>query len=162
MTAHRTSRVERPTEGNRLQAVPAPPVAQPRSARDVVEEMFSYAAASEQPRIETLLHPEAIVVPLFDPERVVRLEEFAEYVREQTEWATFKEAHAHQIDEIEPGRFLVAGVVRWSHRAGGFTDSTAHWAVVVRDGMVYRVKGAYNRDEVVRTLDADDWRPRGS
>jgi hypothetical protein len=128
-------------------------------ADSVVREMFQYAAEAQQEKIHALLHPEAIVVPIHHPERVVRSADFPDYVREQTMWATYRQAHADDIDEVAPGRFLVRGNVRWSSRAGGFTDTTVFWAVVVRDGLVYRLKGCQRRDDAVASLEADDWRP---
>lgn len=121
--------------------------------------MFDYAAAAQQELIAQLLHPEAIIVPLFHPERVVGPAEFPDFVREQLDWARYREAHAHDIVEAEPGRFLVAGCVRWSSRAGGFIDTTAFWAVVVRDGLIYRLKGCHRQEDAQASLDADDWSP---
>ena len=127
------------------------------AARRVVEEMFECAAAAQQELITKLLHSEAVIVPLHSPERVVRSSQFADYVRERTEGVKYRQAHAHRIDEVEPGRFLVSGSVRWSSPAGGFTDTTAFWAVVVRDGLVYRAKGSYRQEDAKASLETDDW-----
>jgi hypothetical protein len=128
-------------------------------AHSVVREMFQYTAKGQQQKIAVLIHPEAIVIPLQHPERVVGSADFRDYVREQTKGAQYRYVRAHAIDEVAPGRFIVSGNVRWSSRLGGFTDSAAFWAIVVRDGLVYRMKGCQRKDEAVAALEADDWRP---
>jgi hypothetical protein len=40
---------------------------------------------------------------------------------------------------------------------GWFSDSGAAWALVIRDGLAFRMKGAASLSEAFRVLREDDW-----
>jgi len=125
----------------------------------LLQDVWALAAAGHQESMIDHFHPDVVVVPYLSPGRVLGHGDFLAYVGEQTAGASMREARADHIDRVADGRFVVTGRVRWSRPGGGFFDSPAAWAVVVRDGAIYRLKAVASREDAVRVLDEDDWSP---
>jgi hypothetical protein len=107
--------------------------------------------------IADLLHPEAIVVPFLAPSLVLDAGSSRTYLEERSR-DRIRGVRASSIEDVGDGRFVVTGRVRWSTPGGnGFSDRGASWAVVVRDGLIHRMKGTRNRQQAMRILEQDDW-----
>jgi hypothetical protein len=113
----------------------------------VVRQIFAFAGRGEQDKIADLLHPDAIVVPTHHPEQVLRAEDYPAYAREQIAESPMREATASAVHALGEGMFAVEGRIRWSMPMGGFSDSGAAWALVIRDGLAFRMKGAASLSE---------------
>ncbi len=72
------------------------------------------------------------------------------------------EAHAQEIRHVGPRRFVAPlrrrGRIRMS-RGAGFADTPAAWAIVIKDGRLFRVKGTSTAEEAIDVLRTGDWRP---
>jgi hypothetical protein len=98
-------------------------------------------------------------VPHADPPVALTAEEIVEMVdRYQRDSATY-EARAHDIRKVGDGRYVVVGRTRLPRGKNGFVDDPAAWAIVVKDGKFYRVKGTATALEAEHVLEADDWSP---
>jgi len=106
-----------------------------------------------------LIHPDAIVVPHTDPPVALTAAEIIEMVDRYQRDNPVYEAHAHEIRQVSVGRYVVVGRTRLSRGKSGFVDTPAAWAIVVKDGKLYRVKGTATASEAERVLEADNWSP---
>jgi len=123
----------------------------------VIETVFANAARREQDKIPDLLHDDAIVVPFLNRELTLRASEWHGYTQRRLQQGPILEAHAAEITRVEAGRYVVTGRVRVSLATGGFADTGAAWAIVIKDGLIYRMKGAPTAAEARDVLDRDDW-----
>jgi hypothetical protein len=94
-----------------------------RTGEQLIASLLRDAGRRQQERTLELLHPEAEVVPLLDPDRSIARDDYREYTRHRLRDAPILEALAHEIQMVEPGRYLVTDRVRVSLPSGGFTDS---------------------------------------
>ena len=120
--------------------------------------MFKRASEGRSLLSVDLIHPEAVVVPHTDPPVALTASEIVEMVDRYQRDRPIYEAHAHEIRSVGDGRYVVVGRTRMS-RGNGFVDDPAAWAIVIKDGKLYRVKGTATGDEAERVLQADDWSP---
>ena len=125
--------------------------------RDVVVTLFDLAGEGRQLDMAEMLHPEAIVVPFLTPSLVLDADASRNYLEERSR-DRIRGVRTSRIEDVGGGRFVVSGRVRWSTPGGnGFSDRGASWAVVVRDGLIHRMKGTGNRQQAMRILEQDDW-----
>ena len=92
-----------------------------------------------------------------DPGREISAGDFDRYTRELIDGASIHEAIATDVFKVDLGRFVASGRIRWSMPNGGFADRGGAWAVVVKDGLVFRVKGVSEVQHAHRVLEQDDW-----
>ena len=124
----------------------------------VVRRLFELSGEGRQAEISDFLHPEAIVVPSnMDPGREVTATEFRHYARDFLHGVSIHESIATDVVKVDQGRFVVSGRIVWSMPNGGFADRGAAWAVVVKDGLVFRIKGVSAVQDAYRVLERDDW-----
>jgi len=90
---------------------------------------------------------------------VLRAEGYPAYARDQIAESPMREATASAVHALGEGMFAVEGRIRWSMPMGGFSDSGAAWALVIRDGLVFRMKGVASLAEALRVLREEDWYP---
>ncbi len=124
--------------------------------RGVVEKLFELTAAGRQKDLLRYMHPDVMVRAFLPPNPVLDLEALKRNIRERSR-DRIREARATSIDRVGDGRYLAVGRVRWSDPAGGFTDVPAAWAIVVKDGLIYRMFGASDADSAVQSFESDDW-----
>jgi hypothetical protein len=132
------------------------------SVRDdefVIRKVINDAVLRDPAQVMTFVHEDAIVVPLLGPERALRASEIPGHVTDRFRRAKTLQARAHCVDRVADGRYLVEGALRTSFTEGGFKDSSVAWAVVMKDGRIYRMKGVFSAREAQRVLDQDDWSP---
>jgi hypothetical protein len=125
----------------------------------VVRKLFDLSSRGRQDEIVDLLHADAIVVPLLHRGLALNRSDFEIYAKERVTEASLREANATSVRAIGDGRFLVEGRVLWSLPGGGFSDRGAAWAVIVKDGAVYRLKGTHSVEAASVALFNDDWSP---
>ena len=97
---------------------------------------FERAARSAQPESVEFLHPEAEVAPSFDPTLSLSPAELAAHFSARNEPRT-TEAYADTYHPLDNERVIVEGQV--VIRQDGASDyRTVVWAMVFRDGLLYR------------------------
>ena len=112
--------------------------------RDVVAKMFELTAEGRQKELPKYMHPDLKVRAFLPPNPVLDLEAFKRNIEERSH-DKIREARAHSIERLGDGRYLATGRVRWSAPGGGFTDAPAARAIVVKDGLIYRIFGGERR-----------------
>jgi hypothetical protein len=125
----------------------------------VVWQIFAFAERGEQEKIATLLHHDAIVVPTHHPEQALSAEDYPSYIQQRISEAPIREARAHAVHALGDGRFVVEGRIRWSMPMGGFSDSAAAWAIVIKDRLLFRIKGVASLADALEVLREGDWTP---
>jgi hypothetical protein len=125
----------------------------------VVGKLFDLSSQGRQDEIGGLLHEDAIVVPILHPGLALNRTDFEVYAKERVMEASLREAKATSIRALGNGHFLVEGRVLWSLPGGGFSDRGAAWAIIVKDGAIYRLKGTHSVEAASVALFNDDWSP---
>ena len=125
----------------------------------LIRQIFERASKGRNLLSVDLIHPDAIVVPHTDPPVALTAAEIIEMVDRYQRDNPVYEAHAHEIRQVSVGRYVVVGRTRLSRGKSGFVDTPAAWAIVVKDGKLYRVKGTATASEAERVLEADNWSP---
>jgi hypothetical protein len=105
-----------------------------------------------------VVHEQAVVIPHTDPPIALGREAILEFVDRHQHDSAMYQAHAHEIRQIDPASFVVVGRIRTS-RGTGFADTAAAWAIEVKDGKLFRVKGTSTAEEALTVLQTGDWRP---
>jgi len=123
----------------------------------LIRTVFGRAATGRALLSADLVHEDALVIPHSDPPVALTRDEILAYVDLNQHDAQMYEAHAQEIDHVGRGGFIVVGRIRIS-RGAGFADSPAAWAIVVKDGKLFRVKGTATAQEARAVLEANDWR----
>jgi hypothetical protein len=127
----------------------------------IVRRFFQLTAEGRQADAAPLLHHDVIVVPSLEPDLQLSFDGFPSYIRTRLyPVAPIHEARANDIQEVAPGRFVVRGRIKMSlAERHGFRDSEAAWAVVVKDGYIFRLKGVATPEQALAVLESDDWSP---
>ncbi len=105
----------------------------PATGLDVARRYFERAAAGDIVGMARCIHPEAVLVPVDKPEQEFDREGFVRFVER-----TGAMKSASTLRDVDERRVVVSGQVRWPLPGGGHRHSDAHWAIVVRDGLLYR------------------------
>lgn len=124
----------------------------------LIRTVFDRAAEGRNLLSADVVHEQAVVIPHVDPPVALTRDEIIRFVAEHQHDSSMYEAHAQEIRRVGPGRFVVVGRIRIS-RGSGFADTSAAWAIVVKDGKLFRVKGTTTADEAMDVLVTSDWRP---
>ena len=124
----------------------------------LIRTVFRRAAEGHSLLSADVLHEQAIVVPHVDPPVALRRDQAIAFVKEHQRASPMYEAHAQDVRQVGPGRFVVVGRIRMS-RGSGFADTSAAWAILLKDGKLFRVKGTSTAEEALDVLRTSDWRP---
>ena len=130
----------------------------PHDDERLIRTVFDRAAAGRNMLLPDMVHEQALVMPHVDPPVALTRDEIIRFVDQHQRATPMYEAHAHEIKQIEPGRFIVVGRIRMS-RGSGFADTEAAWAIEVKDGKLFRVKGTSTADQALTILRTNDWTP---
>jgi hypothetical protein len=124
----------------------------------LIRTVFDRAANGRAMLSADLVHEDAIVIPHSDPPVAFTRDEILAFVELHLHDSPMYEAHAQEIQHVGEGRFVVAGRIRIS-RGAGFADTPSAWAIEVKDGKLFRVKGTSTAEQACAVLKANDWRP---
>jgi hypothetical protein len=125
----------------------------------LIRTVFEGAAGRRSNLSGDVVHDDALVMPHVDPPVALSKDEIIRFVDDRQRNTPMYEAHAHEIRRVGNGRYVVVGRTRISRGASGFVDTAAAWAIVVKDGKLFRVKGTSTAEEALLVLRTDDWTP---
>ena len=103
----------------------------------LARELFSRSERGEQAENLSLIHPDAAIAPSYDPSTVASQADVTAHLQ-GTDTPRVVDAVAHTYSPLDDHRIVVEGRVRLRRSGGGFSDQSMVWAVVFRDGLLYR------------------------
>jgi hypothetical protein len=113
--------------------------------------MFRLAEEGEFACITELIHPDARITPVTAPEQ-----RDAAGIREYLEVAIpdliYHDVQPYCFEPVADDRVAVHGQLRWEMPRGGFKIFTATWALVFKDGLLYRGWPCESLEEAKRQL----------
>jgi hypothetical protein len=124
----------------------------------LIRTVFERAAEGRAMLSTDMVHEEAVVIPHADPPVALTGNAIISFIEAHRHELPMYEAHAQEIRQVGPSRFVVVGRIRMS-RGAGFADTPAAWAIVIKDGKLFRVKGTSTAEEAIDVLRTGDWRP---
>jgi hypothetical protein len=99
--------------------------------------MFRHVEHGEHPLVAAFIHPDARIIPVTAP-----VERDAAGIREYIEVSVpkliYRDVRAFCYEPVTDDRIAVQGQLRWELEEGGFRIFTATWALVFKDGLLFR------------------------
>jgi hypothetical protein len=84
-----------------------------------------------------VLHPDAVLVPSYDPSSLVSRADFVAHLA-SSDAPRAVDAVGHVYRPLDDERIIVEGRVRIRRPQGGFADRPMVWALIFRGGLLYR------------------------
>ena len=103
----------------------------------LARQLFQRSERGEQEENVPALHPEAELVPSHDPSSVVSRDDFVAHLA-SGDAPRAVDAVGHVYRPLDDERIIVEGRVRIRQPQGGFADRPMVWALIFRDGLLYR------------------------
>ena len=103
----------------------------------LARELFHRSASGQQAENLSRLHPEAQIVPSYDASLAVSPADLEAHLMRGAEPAVM-EARADKYTPVDDERVIVEGQVRIRRAGGGFDYRRTVWALMFRDGLLYR------------------------
>ena len=117
----------------------------------LAREFFARSAEGHHERNLPFIHPEAEIAPTHDPSVIVSLAEVAAHLQRDMEPRVL-DARGDVFTPLDDARIIVEGNVRVTRPGGGFDAYPAVWAMVFRDGLLYRGWALRSVNEAERRL----------
>jgi hypothetical protein len=102
----------------------------------LARQLFDRSQRGDQADSVPALHPEAEIAPSYDPSSVVSRDDFVAHLQSGDE-PRVVDATGHVYRPLDDERIIVEGRVR-VRQENGFADRSIVWALVFRDGLLYR------------------------
>jgi hypothetical protein len=64
---------------------------------------------------------------------------------------------AHAIFSLSEDSAVVVGRLRWRNPEGGFSDTSAAWAIRSKDGLIWRFRTAATEAQARQIIEQDGW-----
>ena len=125
----------------------------------LIHQVIDNGILRDPANVEEFVHPEAILLPLLDSGKLLTRSELSGVIAARSSTVKSFDARVGEIHRVGDGRYVVTGGLRIEFADGGLKDTAGAWAIVIRDGLLYRYKGSMTEGEARRILDADDWVP---
>jgi hypothetical protein len=108
-----------------------------KQAEVLARQMFRYAEEGEHHLVAGFIHPDARIIPVTAP-----VERDAAGIREYVEVSVpkllYRDVRAFCYEPVTDDRIVVQGQLRWELEEGGFRIFTATWALVYKEGLLFR------------------------
>ncbi len=103
----------------------------------LARQFFRRSASGRQAESLDWLHPDAQIVPSYDESITVSRPDLEAHLMSKAAPAVM-EAFADKYRPLDDERIVVEGQVRLRQAGGGFAYRPAVWALIFRDGLLYR------------------------
>jgi hypothetical protein len=103
----------------------------------LAREFFARSVLGHHEQNVPFLHPEAEIVPTHDPTTLETPRELAAHLQRRLEPRVL-EARGDVFTPLDNARVVVEGHVRMTRPGGGLDARPTVWALVFRDGLLYR------------------------
>jgi hypothetical protein len=103
----------------------------------LARELFHRSASGRQAENLSWLHPDARIVPSYDASITVSPPDLEAHLMSEAEPAVL-EARADTYTPVDDERVIVEGQVCVRRAGGGFDYRPTVWALIFRDGLLYR------------------------
>jgi hypothetical protein len=103
----------------------------------LARELFDRSASGHQAENLSSLHPEAQIAPSYDAAITVSRADLEAHLMSEAEPAVM-EARADKYTPVDDERIIVEGQVCVRRGGGGFDYRPTVWALIFRDGLLYR------------------------